>query len=316
MVKIHSLRPEALRLLGYTQFSELNFKGATMVDTIEEADAVFIPLPTRPVLDPSQHGIHMGAPELQEIITKFRLEEKRVITYDCSDFTADYTATNPNCIFIRCSAKGWYVRQMPRTISWPWPVENWADVVPMPEGGFKYDVSGHMWLSSSTRVNAIDSVRETFGARADLVTRKEFWGYLERDDLARAMPMKVAMKKSMQESRVSLCPASIPNVFPYRFFEALSAGRVPALFCSDYVLPFGTKVKYNDFCLMFGEEDSRQAGPLIKEWLSRHTDDEIIAMGLRGREAFQQWLNVRDRGDELMTYAIEEALRYDGLLKP
>lgn len=258
----------------------------------------------------------MGPAELKRIIEHFKLDERRVVAYDCSDFTADYTATNPNCIFIRCSAKGWYVRQMPRTISWPWPVENWSDVIALPPGGFKYDVSGHMWLSSATRVSACDSVIKTFGDRADIVTRKEFWGYLERDEPERAELLKKAMKKSMKESRISLCPASIPNVFPYRFFEALSAARVPALFCSDQVFPFADKIKYSKFCLLFEDWEAKDAGPLIKDWLSKHSDEEIVEMGKEGRRAFEMFLNVRDHGDEFMTMAIEEALAKDGLLKP
>ncbi len=315
MLKVHHLSPESLKPLGYHSFSPMTFKNCEELPhyMMDKADVVSIPLPLRPILDDSHRGVHMDRHGLKKIIKHFKLDERRVAAYDCSDWTEDYSGTNPNCIFIRCSAKGWYVRSMPRTISWPWPVEDWKEVIPMPEGGFKYDISGHMWLSHETRINACDSVKATFGDRADIVTRREFWGYLERDEPARAMPMKAAMKASMQASRVSLCPASIPNVFPYRFFEAMSSGRVPALFCSDYVLPFGKKIDYKSCCIMMDDYDAKHAGPMIKNWLSKHSDQEIVEMGLRGRAYFERYLH-RDRFSELWTEAVTDLLKFDGML--
>ncbi len=81
------------------------------------------------------------------------------------------------------------------------------------------------------------------------------------------------------------------------------------------VFPFADKVDYKSCCLIFEDWESKDAGPLIKEWLSRHTDEQIIEMGKLGRKYYEDWLNVRDRGDELMTYAVEQAFRRDGLIQ-
>jgi len=313
MLKVYYLTAEQLATVGYHKIDPMRFNNVQEVASAEEADLVVIPLPLRDIIDGNGTGVFLDNEGLARIIKAFNLDERRVTAYDCSDWYEDYEL-HPNCLFIRCNTKKWYLQKMPRTISWPWPVENWAEVVPLPPGGFKYDVSGHMWMSSHVRQSACDSVKATFGDRADIVTRKEFWGYLEYQKPEEAMAMKAAMKRSMQESRIALCPSSIHGVFPYRFFEALSSGRVPALFCTDHVFPWENKIDYSSCCALFREEDAPNAGRLIKEWLSKHSDEEIIEMGKRGRAYWEQWLD-RSKFEDLKTVAVEEALGRDGLLR-
>lgn len=315
-MKIHYLSEDALAGLGYSGFCPITFKGGETVPEymMDKADVVFIPLPLREVIEPGHQGKHMDRHALSRIIDHFKLKEERVVAYDCSDWEEDYSMTNPNCLFIRCNTKGWMKRKMPRTISWPWPVEDFKDIVAPPEGGFKYDVSAHMWLSSNVRHNACESVQKTFGSRADLVTRKQFYGYIERDEPERAKELKKAFKESMRVSRLSLCPGSIHSVFPYRFFEAMSAGRVPVLFCTDYVLPWRDEIPWDEITFRFEANDSANSGPICADILSKHPDDELLFMGERARGFWDRWLN-RDKFPELMYEAVERQMKKDGLLR-
>lgn len=312
MLKAHYLSTDALAELGYRQFDHMRLNNVQEVATPGEADVIVIPLPARAIIQDCHKGIHMDDEGLARIVQHFNLDPRRVTAYDCSDWEQTYERTR-EAMLVRGNTRKWYLDANPRTISWPWPVEDWSEVVPLPEGGFKFDVSFHGWLSHKTRVDACESVKLMFGARADIVTRKEFWGYLERDKPEIAIPMKAAMKASMQASRISLCPQSIPGVFPYRFFEAMSAGRVPALFCTDYVLPWADKIDYESCCAIFRADEAAGAGRLIHEFLSKHSDAELIEMGRRGRAFWDQWLN-RTKFEDLKTVAIEESLRKAGLL--
>lgn len=312
-MKIHYLAQDSLRQFGFDQFSPITLKGGEVVDSPDKADVVMIPLPLREITHQSHETSHLDRNRLPRIIRHFGLDERRVVAYDCSDWEEDYAAT-PNCLFIRCNTKGWMKRKMPRTISWPWPVENFGDIAAPPVGGFKYDVSAHMWLSHNVRVHACESVQKILGDRADIVTRKEFYGYIERDDPARAKDLKAAFKESMRVSRLSLCPASIPGVFPYRFFEAMSAGRVPILFGSDYTLPWQDEIDWKSCTFQYEANECVRAGEIIRDLLSWTKDEQLVEMGKRGRQYWDRWLN-RDRFPELMYEAVERVMRKDGLLR-
>jgi hypothetical protein len=315
-VKVAYIPEDELRKLGFTDFCPIKFKGGEELPgyMLDKADVVMIPLPLREITHDSHIGKHMDRHGLKRIIDHFKLDERRVAAYDCSDWEEDYSMTNPNCLFIRCNTKGWMKRGCPRSISWPWPVENFEDISAPPAGGFKYDISAHMWLSSNVRHNACASVQDTFGARADMVTRKEFYGYIERDEPERAKQLKAAFKESMHSSRLSLCPGSIHCVFPYRFFEALSAGRVPVLFCTDYVLPWQEEIPWDRITFRYSAQDSINAGPICKQILATHSDEKLIEMGKEGRKFWDRYLN-RDKFAELMYEAVEKQMKKDGLLR-
>ncbi len=304
MLKVHYLPPDDLRIFGFTQFDQMRFNNVQEVRSTDEADFVVIPLAAR--------SGYMSDADLRRIVSHWGLDPRRVTAYDCSDSDYTYPST-PEAMLVRATTKTWMAAVNPRSIAWPWPVEDWSDVIPIPEGGFKYDVTGHMWVRYPTRAQACASVMKTFGDRADIAAHDRFWGHLESENPAIAVPRRAAMKEGMRNSRISLCPSSRDGDFPYRFFEALSAARVPALFATNQMFPWADRIDYSSFCAIFKQEDAKNAGPLIKEWLSRHTDEQIIEMGKRGRAAWEQWLD-RRKFEDLKTVAIQESLQKAGLL--
>lgn len=229
---------------------------------------------------------------------------KRHVFFDVSDHDQVYGL---ECMFIRCNTKPRMKTIDPNTISWAWPVAPLADLAPVPEGGFKYDVSFHGWNNYAPRKYSADSCMFQGSLKCDIKQHVEFHGYFERDNPPEARIREAGYKKSLQESRISLCGRSIEHVFPYRFFEAMSAGRIPALFCTDYTLPWENKIDYEKCCLLYKEEQAPQAGELIRNFLDKTPDSEIIERGKYGLEMWTQWLN-RDRWATLMTTAVEEKL--------
>jgi hypothetical protein len=72
-------------------------------------------------------------------------------------------------------------------------------------------------------------------------------------------------------------------------------------------LPWENKIDYEKCCLLYKEEQAPQAGELIRNFLDKTPDSEIIERGKYGLEMWTQWLN-RDRWATLMTTAVEEKL--------
>lgn len=213
--------------------------------------------------------------------------EKHVF-FDVSDYQTIYRKP---CIFIRCNTRNWYYNSDINTISWAWPVEDYAECIDVPGDGFKFDVSFQGWISTDTRRLSAEACRDS-GLKADIAMYPDFCGYIY--DQPEGVRRRAEFRRSMRESRVALCPESIPGVFPYRFFEAMSAGRVPMLVASDYVLPFSDRIPYSEFCLFVDREQARHAGIVLRKFLKGASDQRLIEMGLQARHYWKRYLNRED----------------------
>ena len=227
--------------------------------------------------------------------------EERHVFFHCSD---DEVLYDKKCLFIRCNTRTWMLEKDPNTISWPWPVENFSECLDLPADGFKYDVSFQGWLWSNARKQSVESVQAS-GLKCDIAGYPDFCGYIY--DTPEGVRRRAEFRRSMKESRIALCPESIPGVFPYRFFEAMSAGRVPLLVGSDFVLPFADEIPYAEFALFLESDHAKESGELIRAILAKVSDDELIRMGLVARDYWVRFLN-RDWYPATMAYAVRKRL--------
>ncbi len=206
---------------------------------------------------------------------------------------SDYETMFPgvrDAILMRCNTRNWYFNHHPNTVSFAWPVEDYAECVDVPEGGFKYAVSFQGWISTTTRQLSAESCRDA-GLPTDIAMYSDFCGYIY--DQPEGVRRRAEFRRSMHESRVCLCPESIPGVFPYRFFESMSAGRVPMLVASDYVFPFESKIPYSEFCILMERDEARNAGPALRKFINRTSDETIIEMGRKARHYWEKYLDAR-----------------------
>lgn len=214
------------------------------------------------------------------------------------------------CMFIRCNMRTWMRDDDPHSIPFAWPVEDYAECMPVPDGGFKYDVSFHGWLSTAAREQSSQSCLDNPNLKCDMARYADFTGYIYHEP--EGLRRRAEFRRSMRESRLALCPESIPGVMPYRFYEAMSAGRVPVLVASDYVLPFEDEIPYDDFIVRIERDQAYAAGGIIANWLSGTPDQELIEMGEQARKWWAARLDCR-KWPELMSYAVQRQMRAMGL---
>lgn len=211
------------------------------------------------------------------------------------------------CIFIRQNTRPWYLQRDPNTVSWPWPVENYQDCVELPEGGFRHDITFQGWLHHDTRKQSFASVSGLPQLKSHLRGYSDFCGYLwdreKQDWKPEGHRRRDEFRRGMRESRLCLCPEQINGVYPYRYWETLSAGRVPLLVGSDFVWPFQDEIPYKDFTVTCSRADASRANQVAIEFLKTHTDKQIIEMGLMARHYFERYL-WRDKWPELMAEAV------------
>lgn len=235
----------------------------------------------------------------------FSGNESRHVFFDCSDnFTKPI---NLPILFIKCDARTWMLKDDPNTIQVAWPVEDYAECIPVPEGGLKYDVSFHGWLSTETRRLSSDACKNDPRLKSDIAQYEDFTGYCYH--LPEGIRRRAEFRRSMHESRICLCPESIPGVLPYRFFEAMSAGRVPLLVGSDYVLPFEGEIPYGEFVIRCQRTEANEANKRAwnRIYNMANSDQELRERGLMARYYWEKFLDSR-KWPEIMAEAVRAKL--------
>ena len=269
-----------------------------LVDTVEvppdQADIFIFPGPL----------FMFNAVEELDKLPYIRGNEARHIFFDCSDNKTYFTGKS--CIFLRCNLMNELLAADPNSVSIAWPVEDFSECIEPPPSGFKYDVSFHGWLSTKTREDASNSCKNNSQLTSDIAQYQNFCGYIYYEP--EGVRRRAEFRRSMKESRVALCPESIPGVFPYRFFEAMSAGRIPVMVGSDFNLPFKDEIPYGTFCLFITRDEASFAAEMIAAYLYHQTDSLLREKGLLGRHYWECFLN-RDKWPEIMTYAVKKKLK-------
>lgn len=236
-----------------------------------------------------------------EALPYFKEHESRHVFFHCSDHDVLYDTT---AMIIRCNTRTWMLDRDKNTISWPWPVEDYSECMELPEGGFKYDVSFQGWNWSDARKTATAACLNNRVLKCDFALYKDFFGYRQQSDPEYAR-RRSEFRRSMKESRIALCAESIAGVLPYRFLEAMSAGRVPLLVGANYVLPFADEIPYNDFILT--TSNAAIADQVVLDALARHSDDRLAEMGRHARYYWAKYLDSR-YWPRLMADAIQKKL--------
>lgn len=227
--------------------------------------------------------------------------EARHVFFDVTD---DEQLYGLPCLFFRGNVRPWYLKEDPNSISWAWPVEDYAECIDLPPDGFKHDVSFHGWVTShETRgISTNAFIHSPLELDLDFACYNDFTGYQEmkvvgEDGIERIVPTEEGhrrrkeFRRSMKESRIALCPESISGVFPYRFFEAMSAARVPLLVGSDFEFPWGDRIPYDTFSLFCPRNKAHEADLVAKDFIRKTPDTQIKRMGRVGRLYWERYLN-------------------------
>lgn len=248
--------------------------------------------------------------------------EARTAFFDCSD---DFKQPiNLPIIFLHCDVRKWMLPYDPNTIQMAWPVNPKGDLdqcVEIPSEGYLYDVGFVGWNSGLARKVSAMSCKTHPGIQSDITMYSDFYGHLKdtvdgverhAEDTAEGIRRRADFIRNLKESRIILCPESIPGVLPYRFFEACAAGRYPLLVGRDYILPFADHVPYDDFMSHIDTDEATEAGDVVAEIRSRHTDKVFKEKGELARKCWLEWMDGRI-WPKLMAFAVAEKLKAMGL---
>lgn len=126
--------------------------------------------------------------------------------------------------------------------------------------------------------------RGVFGARKDMVGNIELW----RKDFV----------SNLKNCDYALCVKGDENA-SFRFYEALSLGRIPLLVDTECVLPLEHDIDYRSFCVVIDYKEVSEIGKKIIEFHQRVSPKEFEAMQRRARSAFIRYLRMDSFSEHL-----------------
>ncbi|TSC60076.1 MAG: hypothetical protein Greene041662_250 [Candidatus Peregrinibacteria bacterium Greene0416_62] len=142
----------------------------------------------------------------------------------------------------------------------------------------------------SFRRQAIASLQGCNAVSTNFIIRSSYSGHSQTIQMDPAVARK-EYRDNMLQSDLALIVKGDGN-FSYRFYEALSLGRIPLLIDTDCVLPFADKIDYDSFILRVPFTDIAQLSERVVEWWGGLSDQGFEEMQKKAREVYARYLAV------------------------
>lgn len=137
---------------------------------------------------------------------------------------------------------------------------------------------------------AMRFLENTIGIKTNFIKRNFFSSHKKTVSLPPEQ-LRREYIDNMANSDLALVVKGDAN-FSFRFYEALSLGRVPVFVNTDCVLPLEEKIDYKKFALFVDYQDLPQIGEKVKEFWSKTSNEEFQAMQRLARQTFEQYLDM------------------------
>ena len=110
------------------------------------------------------------------------------------------------------------------------------------------------------RGKAVRNLYFKSGIEADFIIREGFWGHISTD----RNPSRLEFIENLYGSPYALVTRGAGN-FSYRFYEVLSAGRIPVFINTDCVLPYDDIINWKDYIIWIEENEIRKIANILKK---------------------------------------------------
>lgn len=147
------------------------------------------------------------------------------------------------------------------------------------------------------RKRVIEALRKSHAVETNFIIRKFYSGHRKTIKMPPEQA-RVEYIENLRNCDLALVVKGAGN-FSFRFYEALSAGRVPLFVDTDCVLPLGNIIDYTKFVLFVDYKDIDRMGEIVSEFYGKISDEEFFVMQKTAREAFDGCLRA-DKFFEIM----------------
>lgn len=95
--------------------------------------------------------------------------------------------------------------------------------------------------------------------------------------------------ESIFNSDYVLCARGAGN-YSYRFYETLSAGRIPIFVNTDCVLPLDDIIDWKKYCVWIEEDELEKIDELLLEFHDSLSEDDFIELQIKIRNLWLEWI--------------------------
>jgi len=152
-------------------------------------------------------------------------------------------------------------------------------------------------LGLKLRYRALRLLHQANGVDCRFLARRRFFGGAFARTGKHAINLKVRetvvreFVENMWDSDYTLCVRGKGN-FSYRFYQTLSAGRIPLFVNTDCSLPFEDEIDYRKHCVWIEENNLAQIGQQLNEFHHSMSADEFEQLKIRNRLLWQKLLRI------------------------
>lgn len=152
------------------------------------------------------------------------------------------------------------------------------------------------------RMKAIDQLLHSTLIQTNFIVRSSYSGHKST--------IKTDPKQTRREYVDNLLSADYALAikgdgnYSYRFYEALSLGRIPVLLDTDCILPLEDVIHYDEFIVRVPYTQLHRMDEIIYDHWNRTSPEEFTVMQKKAREVFEKYLRI----DAFLAYAMNNLL--------
>jgi hypothetical protein len=143
------------------------------------------------------------------------------------------------------------------------------------------------YINSAEKYHSAKILSQSKNVQFNLKVREKFHGHTE---LQQRLKNRIEYVEMMHQSDYALCARGAGN-FSYRFYEALSFGKIPVFVDSDCVLPFENILNYKDFCVWIKPQDLVNIEKIIIEYHQKFTNETFKKQQIKNRTFWEEYLS-------------------------
>jgi Exostosin family len=143
------------------------------------------------------------------------------------------------------------------------------------------------------RRDAMLALDQYSGLKTQFIVRKDYFGGtpgLETWDKTAMTKVRTEYVQNLVDNDYALSARGYGN-FSFRFFEAMSVGRIPLLIDTECVLPYSSLVDYREFCVIVPENQIFSTGAAVAEFHAGLSAEGFVDLQRQIRNFWNEWLS-------------------------
>lgn len=144
---------------------------------------------------------------------------------------------------------------------------------------------------------AIRALRRSPAVDTKIVERQQYWGgvvaatkgEIQVQDEAVLGRLRTEFVENTVGTDYGLCVRGAGN-YSIRFYEVLSAGRVPVFVDTDCSLPFDDRIDWRKHCVWVPAEDVSRIGEIVADFHQSTSSSEFATLQFENRKLWMDWL--------------------------